>query len=235
MNRISGLLAVTVLAGCSQITTNDQELAELQSAAEVIGDSYVDCVVGAGTPMVSSSNVDVATAVTLAADQCKTQLDSYTNAQEKYLGSRSMMTAKPLQQSIDALNEEATRKIGSKLLASGQPLVMPADPAVAAAAAGAVAATAASQAPASQPATSASAGWDADQRIYLDCMEDQAVKYATLNESAPTIADVAHSRCKSYMGGMNAALEDEGRAQVMGAVMDARLGATKPRGQARPQ
>ena len=54
-------------------------------------------------------------------------------------------------------------------------------------------------------------------------MEEQARKYSSLNESATVVADVAQSRCKSYLGGANTALEQEGRALVMGLVMDAKL------------
>jgi hypothetical protein len=54
-------------------------------------------------------------------------------------------------------------------------------------------------------------------------MQDAAVKYAELDEGAAAIAEVAHSRCSSYMDSANAALQQEGRAVAMGAVMDARL------------
>ena len=70
-------------------------------------------------------------------------------------------------------------------------------------------------------------GWTAEQRIYIDCMEDQGRKYASLEETAATIAEVAHSRCDDYMGGPNPALEKEGRTAVMGAVFDARLPAPR--------
>jgi hypothetical protein len=60
-------------------------------------------------------------------------------------------------------------------------------------------------------------------------MEDQANKYAGLNESAVVIADVAQSRCKSYMTGPGAAaLEQEGRTLVMGTVFDAKLQGEAP-------
>jgi hypothetical protein len=55
-------------------------------------------------------------------------------------------------------------------------------------------------------------------------MEEQAHKYAGLNESASVIADVAQGRCKSYMAGPGSSeLEQEGRAMVMGIVLDAKL------------
>jgi len=231
MNRFSGLLAIMLLAGCTQLTTNDAELAELERVAAGKGDVYVNCVVSAGTTMANAGNMDVATAQTMATTQCQPQLDAYSAAQEKFLGATVMMTSKPLQQSIDALNENATQQIGANLLASAeqQPAAVPVAAAVVT---GSAAATATARPPA---AASAPAGdWNPDQRIYLDCMEDQAMKYATLNESATTIADVAQSRCKDYMGGYNAALEQEGRAVAMGTVMDAKLGATRPPSQARP-
>jgi hypothetical protein len=128
-----------------------------------------------------------------------------------------MVTEKPLNQSVGALNDRAVIEVGEALLAAAdnQPAV------VAPIAVGAAAAATASPSSVAVPSAD---GWNAEQRVYLDCMEDQGRKYSGLNESTTVIADVAQSRCKSYMAGPgSAALEQEGRTLVMGMVLDAKL------------
>ena len=216
MKKTTVLLAgMMSISSCSQITTNKSELAAMGTTAENDADVYVACVVNKSLDNASKNAVDVSSLVKLAGDACQPELDQYKSSQKAYLGAQVMMTAKPLQQSVDSLNERAQSEVGEALLAA-------ADSAPAAASAGvatAVAAGAVSAAPA-QPAD----GWNADQRVYLDCMEDQARKYSGVNESASVIADVAQSRCKSYMAGPGtAALEQEGRTVVMAMVLDAKL------------
>jgi hypothetical protein len=202
--------AIFTLAACSQLTTNKDELAALQLAAEQRADGYVECIKSNSLANVAKNTIDVATAVKLAKDDCGAELAAFETAQEKYLGAQMMMTDKPLAAALDAVDERAEKEVGAALLATGTAAV-----AAAPAAAGNPAA----------PAEAAPASWSAQQRVYLDCMEDQANKYAGLNESASVIADVAHSRCKTHaVAPGTAALTEEGRALVMGAVMDARLG-----------
>jgi|GEM_PF-1772948 len=225
MKKITVLLVGMVsISSCSQMTTNKSELAALGTTAENDGDVYVACVVNKSLDNAAKAAIDVASLVELAGNACQSELDQYKSSQEAYLGAQVMMTGKPLQQSVDALNEHARTEVGEALLSA-------ADSAPTAASAGvatAVAAGAASSAPA-QPAN----GWNADQRVYLDCMEDQAHKYSGVNESASVIADVAQSRCKAYMAGPGAAaLEQEGRTVVMGMVLDAKLASpARPAGQ----
>ena len=81
-----------------------------------------------------------------------------------------------------------------------------------------------SVAAASAAAVGAATSWSPEQRVYLDCMDEQADKYSRLNESAENIADVAASKCRSYLTTeRRAALEEEGKVRVMGRVMDSRL------------
>jgi hypothetical protein len=214
------VLSLLVLMGCSQFTTSAQEESALQSSAESLGDAYVECVKTNGISNAQQASIDAATAVTMAQNTCRPALESYKEAQNKYLSSQAMMTKKPLEEAVDALNARAVDEVGTGLLAAAPataPVAGTATPAAAAAVGSAAAVTA------TQPAARPSTGWTAEQRIYLDCMEDSAVKYAGLNESAAAIAEVAHSRCSSYMDSANAALQQEGRAVAMGAVMDARL------------
>ncbi len=126
------------------------------------------------------------------------------------------MTKKPLQASIDTLNERATMEVGEALLSETQSQATAVIP-VAAGSAAIVTST-------PSPTFSGEEDWSSEQQAYLDCMEDQAHKYAGLKESASVIADVAQGRCKSYMAGPgSSALEQEGRAMVMGVVLDAKL------------
>ena len=213
------LVGIFLLASCSQLTTNKSELATLKSTADNFADAYVGCVVNSATSNASKNAIDVATAVKLAGGYCQTELDQFKKSQEEYLGSQFMMTTKPLAESVDALNDRATTEVGEALLAAADDQPSIAAPVVAGSAAAAVAAS-----PSSASAAPATNGWTADQRVYLDCMEDQARKYSGLNESTTVIADVAQSRCKSYMAGPgSAALEQEGRTLVMGMVLDAKL------------
>lgn len=206
---IASILALG-LSACSQITTSKDELAAMQSKAEQQGDAYVECIKSNSLRNSADSRIDVATAVKLAKDSCGTELAAYEKAEKEYLGAQVMMTEKPLNAAMEALDERATKEVGAALQAGG--------------AAASVAPAAATKTPAA--ASTAPSVWNPEQRVYLDCMEDQAAKYSALNESAAVIADVAHSRCKSHaVAPGTAALIEEGRALVMGAVMDARLGA----------
>jgi len=218
MKRLTAILVCIVsVASCSQITTNKSELAGLKTVADTSADAYVACVVEASVDTASQGIIDVASAVTIAEGLCQSDLNQFKNDQEAYLGAQVMMTAKPLQQSVDALNDRATVEVGEAMLAAADSA-----PAVAlpVAAAGTAAATSSLASTPAQPAN----GWNADQRVYLDCMEDQGRKYSGVQESAGVIADVAQSRCKSYIpGSVNAALEQEGRTLVMGMVLDAKL------------
>jgi hypothetical protein len=216
------LVGMFLVASCSQITTNKSELAGLKNTADNFADAYVGCVVNSALGNASKNAIDVATAVKLAGSYCDTELDQFKNSQEEYLSSQFMMTTKPLEESVDALNERATTEVAEALLAAADNQPSIAAPLAAGSAAAAVAASPSTAS--SLSAAPATDGWTADQRVYLDCMEDQGRKYSELNESATVIADVAQSRCQSYMNVSGAtALQQEGRALVMGVVLDAKL------------
>jgi len=204
------LVAMMSVTSCSQISTNADERSALEATANSLGDIYVTCVVNYSLDNSSTNAIDVASVVTLASRACESDLAQFKTAQEDSLSTQVMMTEKPLQASVDALNERATVEVGEALLSAGKTQPAAAMTAVVAAAA--------------SPTSGGSDGWSDEQRAYLECMDKQAGKYAGLDESAPVIADVAQDRCKSYMTGPGAAaLEQEGRAKVMGAVLDAKL------------
>lgn len=215
-------LSLALLVGCAQLTTNDEEESAMRGSAMSAGDMYVDCMKASAMTNVQQGLIDVASAISLAGKNCQSELETYKQAQKKYLKSQVMMTDKPLAESVDALNERVASEVAEALLAAAPAVTAPVVTSAAPAAAVGVAAAAT---PAAVPAsaTRPASGWTAQQRIYLDCMADAAVKYAELAESSAAIAEVAHSRCSSYMTSANAALQQEGRAVAMGAVMDARL------------
>jgi hypothetical protein len=211
MKKLTLILALMMaVTSCSQIATNADEESALKAKADDLGDLYVACVVDQSMQHRSVNAIDVATSITLAGRACAAELDGFTAAQTEYLSTKVMMTEKPLQASIDALNERATAEVGEAFLLAAETQPAAAMTAAAVAASGAT--------------SGGAAGWTSEQQAYLDCMEEQAGKYAGLDESAPVIADVAHDRCKSKLVGPGAAaLEQAGRASVMGLVLDAKL------------
>jgi hypothetical protein len=202
------LIAQTCLFGCAQFTTSKEEIADMNSVAQARADAYIECLKREAAGM--SASTDASFLRDAAMQRCETEMDAYKDAQSDYLGAQFMMIGKELDASVAALDKRGRNEIAEMLVT--QPGMTPTPtPAFAPAVAAATAATA--------PAV-----WNADQRIYLDCMQDQGDKYAALNESVDRIADVASTRCRSYLGTeARQALEQEGRAVVMGAVFDARL------------
>jgi len=207
------MLGAFLLTGCAQFTTDDQELAQLDRAARDKADAYVSCVISEAEQFLVSS-ADTAFIVDVARNNCTAALDVYEEAQSEFLDAQYMMYGDKLDESIERADERARNEI-ARMVLSRQQQAQPAQ-----------ASTQSTPAPVAAPVTARPAspgGWSADQRVYLDCMEDQALKYMRLDESAEAIAEVAQSRCRSYLGGPNAALEQEGRAVVLGTVFDARL------------
>jgi hypothetical protein len=217
MKKIPVTLTVLLLvASCSQFTTNRDKLAELETIANNDGDAYVSCVVGSALNILPSNSIDVATAIQISSQACEADLNLFRISQDEFLSARIIMTKKPLQESINALNERATIEVGEALLSETRAQPTAAIPAALGTAAIVT----------SEPSTTYSDGnvWSSEQQAYLDCMEDLAHKYAGLDESTTVIADVAQNRCKSQLAGPKAAaLEQEGRATVMGIVLDAKL------------
>ena len=203
------LMAAMLVTGCAQFTTSAEEEAELDHIAQANAEAYIECLKRETAGM--SASTDASFLRDAATRRCESEMDAYKEAQAEYLGAQYMMVGKELDASVAALEKRGRNEIAEMLVA--QPGMTPtATPIFAPAAAAATAATA--------PAV-----WNAEQRIYLDCMQDQGEKYASLNESVDRIADVAASRCRDYLGTeARQALEQEGRAEVMGAVFDARLG-----------
>jgi hypothetical protein len=216
MKKLAVILAgIMLIASCSQMTSNKSEKTDLEAIANNYGDIYVACVVKYSLDRASANAIDVATVVKLGSSACQTDLDQFRKSQEENLKARMMLTKKPLEASVDVLNERATKEIGEALLslAGTQSAV-----AIPAAVGSAAVMTSSSSTPGISEELSAG------QQDYLDCMEDQARKYAGLGESATVIADVAQSRCKAHLEGPEtAALEQEGRAIVMGLILDAKL------------
>jgi hypothetical protein len=213
------LFTAVILSGCAQFTTDDQELAALKSTSDDYADAYVNCVTSEAEQYLMNS-ADAAFIVDVARNNCETALDSYTEAQSEFLGAQYMVYQDKLDESVADLDRRSRDEVSLLVLTRGQPQAISAAPTTTVnAGAGSTARTAVPGAATGAPA----AGWTSEQRVYLDCMEDQAHKYAALEETAPTIAEVAQNRCRNYMGGANATLEQEGRSLVMGIVFDARV------------
>jgi hypothetical protein len=211
MNRFICLaVSCLLLAGCAQFTTNDQELADMNSAAEAKANNYVECLKREAAGF--SGSTDTAFLGDAARSRCQAEMDAYTVAQSEYLGAQYMMTDKELEKSVEALDERGRYEIAEMLVTQPTNIQPSVSAGVAVAAAGTATVV-------STPTT-----WNADQRVYLDCMQDQAEKYADSDEGAEVVAAVAASRCNMYLGSESRqALEQKGRAQVMGTVMDIRM------------
>ncbi len=211
MNRfICMAVSCLLLTSCAQFTTNDRELADMNNEAEAKANNYVECLKREAAGF--SGSTDAAFLGDAARSRCQAEMDAYTVAQSEYLGAQYMMTDKELEKSVEALDKRGRSEIAEMLVT--QPTNI--QPSVSAGVAVAAAGTA--------TVISTPTSWNGDQRVYLDCMQDQAEKYADSDEGAEVIAAVAASRCKMYLGSESRqALEQEGRAQVMGTVMDIRM------------
>lgn len=202
------LVSVAGLSACSQLTTSKKELAALQAKADGIAETYVECVKTSAQELYGTT--DTAFLVDAARKACASEMDAYKTAMSDYYGAQYMIYDEPLERSVSAVEERAETEATALFVGKSAP--------VAAASATPTLATP-PEVPSDAPAT-----WTAEQRIYLDCMEDQGLRYAGLQEPATSIADVAASRCRSYLTEADrVALEQEGRAVVMGTVMDQRL------------
>lgn len=212
--RFALLFAATAcLAACSQLTTSKAEQAELKAAADARADSYLDCVARESEAFIMRSS-EAAFILDLVRERCASDRDAYTKAREQWLLTQVMLTEKPLAEDLEALDQQARSRIANLLTETPAGLSGETPPA------------ARSGEINRQPAARPSAGeWNAQQRVYLDCMLDQAGRYAAQSESATVIAEVVANRCRSHLGSdsNNAALLQEGRLRAMGAVLDARV------------
>jgi hypothetical protein len=207
-------LALTTSA-CSQFTTNDAESAELQSAANAAADDYLVCIKREALLFVDS-NTDPEFIVDAVRSRCTAALDSYRVTQEAYLETEVILTSKPLDESVANLQQRARTLVAEEAVRVGSA------PLAAAAVTAAVAAPPAARTNA--PVSAKPGEWSSSQRIYLDCMLDQARRYATLQESAEVVAEVAANGCSTYLTTENAAaLMQEGRGLVLKTVLEAKL------------
>jgi hypothetical protein len=180
LNKLLFLVMTIVIAGvsgCAQFTTNDAELAELQLASENQAQAYINCVQSEAAEIYSTTDPGfIRDAVT---SRCEDEQQAFVAAEKKALGAQYMMIDKHLKASVEQLDDRARIELAETLLARP---ATPANPASAPVAP--MVAVAASTKP---------IAWNEQQRIYLDCMEDQADKYSSLNESAEAISDVPRS------------------------------------------
>ena len=218
--RVVGLLVFGqfLLSSCAQFTTSDSDRAELAQAAQAEAAEYLECI-RAETRTFAGQNVAAEYVTQVTIERCAGALAEYEAAETVHLNSMYMMPDQILEEDVEELNKQARVVVAEEManlpaVAAGAPA---AAPVVAPAAAPAAAAAT------SAPASSAPAALQADERVYLDCIESQASRFAALDESAETIAEVAHNRCAQYAGASAGALAPRGRALALDTVFEARL------------
>lgn len=211
------------MTACAQFTTSDAELANLKQMADARADTYINCVKTEASSV--GTNTDYEFVQQAVAARCEPSLDAYSEAQKDYLGAQYMMTGKPLAVSVQELENRGQKEVAEILVTrdAGQPAPAQAERAP----------TSQLTLPSTMTAASAAAvgavtAWNPEQRVYLDCMDEQAAAYGRLNESAESIAAVAANKCSSYLTvERRAALEEEGKVRVMTRVMDQRISGSR--------
>lgn len=217
------VVAAIVLSGCTQFTTSNKERADLQAAAEKAGDAYADCIVEA-SQRYQGTNETVTVILDASKRACSDARGTYERADTRYLKSKFMLTDRVVKRDVEEYEKRASGQVEEQVLARKTAAPAPVAAAASASAAPAAPAPAAAMAPA---AAAAPAGPPAsDGKAYLDCMRAQGERYAGVNEPAQVVAEVAHSRCaKELTDPASAAqLERQGRALVMGMVLDRKVG-----------
>jgi len=205
-----------LLSACAQFQTNDSERSQLNVAADQQATAYLDCIKRESLLYQDVGN-DAAFVYTAVEQRCAADMDAFKSAKKAFLSSTMMMTDQSLQAAVEDLNRRARAAVAEQMVAGNGGR----------AAAPAARSTAAAAVVTPRPAAAAGS-WNDDQRVYLDCMLEQARLYSALQESAETIAEVAQNKCRTYLGGPDAAgLAQEGRARVLSAVFDARV-VTRP-------
>ena len=205
---------LVALSGCAQFTTNATDKAALKAAAGKAGDDYVGCVVDAAARYQQTG--ESASLITeVARKACSASRSSFITAENTWLKSEFMNTEPILQKDLAALDQRAELEIQQQQVQALERKV--AAPPVASAS---VASTAVASAPA---AVSTSAAGNP----YLKCMTAEGQRYAGVNEPATVVAEVVQSRCASLPtdAGTAAQLEQQGRALVMGMVLDRKVSA----------
>lgn len=197
---LSIAVVAVALAGCTQMKTSQVERTGLEAAATAAGQAYVDCILDA-SDRYQQTGETAGLIVEVSKKACATERDRYLGAEESFLRSRYMSTQPILERELAALETRATTLVNERVLEQR---------------AAAPAAAAVSTVPAMPPP---------DGNGYLDCMRREGQRYASVNEPAEVVAEVAHSRCLSNIADQAdpasaAQLERQGRALVMGMVLD---------------
>jgi hypothetical protein len=195
---IAGILVV--LSGCAQFTTSATDQASLKAVAAKAGDDYVTCIVdAAGRYQQTGESASLIAEV--AKKACTESRTAFVDAENAWLKTRYMTTEPMLQKELAALDQRAMLEVQMiQERALEQKVVSP-------------------------PAPVASANRSADGSAYLKCMTAEGQRYAGVNEPAEVIAEVAASRCSALLAGSAPAaqLEKQGRALVMGMVLDRKV------------
>jgi hypothetical protein len=216
LHRVASVAAsLLALTGCAQFTTGDAERAGLQAAADAAGRAYLDCLDAQASRYVGTTG-DARSVVNVARSNCTAARDAAGRAQSGLLSTQYIMSGPEVDAALADLDARGEAAIAEKILAAG-----PAPVATASAApAPSAPATGATLPPAGDP-SAAGAG------AYLDCMRDQATRWADVAEPATVIADAAHGRCSGRLAGVPArsGAEAEGRAIATGIVLDRKAGA----------
>ena len=198
--------SLVLLSGCAQFTTNRTDRATLEAAAGKAGDDYVNCVVeAAGRYQQTGESASLIAEV--AKKACTESRSAFVDAENAALKPQFMRTEPILQKELAALDQRAMLQVQQVHELALERKV--AAPPVASVAAANVAATSA----------------PADGSAYLKCMSAEGQRYAGVNEPAEVVAEVAQSRCANLLTDPASAaqLEKQGRALVMGMVLDRKV------------
>lgn len=190
------------LSGCGQLSTSSTERAGLEAAAVKAGQTYVDCVVGASGHY-QQTGEDAGMIVEVSKKACSATRSAYVDADTTFLKSKYLRPEPMVAKDVAALDERATGLVEQQVLER----------------------KAASPPAATPVAMAAPASAQPDGNKYLDCMRAQGQRYASVNEPAEVVAEVAHSRCSTALTDPASAaqLERQGRALVMGMVLDRKV------------
>ena len=193
--------SLVLLSGCAQFTTNRTDRAALEAAAGKAGDDYVNCVVeAAGRYQQTGESASLIAEV--AKKACTESRSAFVDAENAALKTQFMRTEPILQKELAALDQRAMLQVQQvHELALERKVASPP-----------VASVAATSAP-------------ADGSAYLKCMSAEGQRYAGVNEPAEVVAEVAQSRCSALLTDPASAaqLEKQGRALVMGMVLDRKV------------
>lgn len=199
--------ALVAISGCAQFTTNATDQAALEAVAGQAGDDYVTCVVNAAGRY-QQTGESASLIAEVAKKACASSRSGFVDAENAWLTTRFMSTEPILQKELAALDQRAMLEVQQIQERALEQKVAP------------VSAPVATVPAASAPAAVAPAG-----SPYLKCMSAEGERYAGVNEPATVVADVAQSRCAALLtdAASAATLEKQGRALVMGMVLDRKV------------